>query len=241
MTTYMIVDDIIMKGGSGSGKGDKGDKGDQGETGATGTGNTGAKGNPGNTGATGAKGDPGNTGAKGDPGNTGATGPAGDTGDEADLIRERIESLENKASIFYKSMELRLNEYEDGEMLTINHPMTYHPLRFVMKAKDVYDGFIYTVNPGNDYGFNYRTQTFTPTFPATVSFGIEIAIGSAGLFLMTNGGVPRNILTGQRRDQFSIYAVLEFVPSVIDLPQNTIWPSPATDDGTLAFEPVPSE
>jgi len=229
----MIVDDIIMKGGSGSGKGDKGDKGEKGDQGETGPGG-------------GDKGDPGDKGDKGDQGDAGPAGAdgGGGTGASADLIKERIQSLENKATIFFKSMELRLNEYEDGQMLTIKHPMTYHPLRFVMKAKDLIDGFIYTVNPGNDYGFNYRTQTFTPVDPATVSYGIEIGIGSTGLFLMTNGGVPRNILTGQRRDRFSIYAVLEFVPVIFDLPQPTISPSLATDDQTLDFEPVepvPSE
>ena len=95
-------------------------------------------------------------------------------------------------------------------MLTVFHPMGYNPLRVIMKARDVQSGFVYTVNPGSDYGFNYRHAT---GFNTTQSRNIEVAIGSAGLFLTTNSGSRRNVLTGQRRGRFNIYAILEFITS----------------------------
>ena len=148
-------------------------------------------------------------------------------------VLPRVLSLEqNTTTIFYKSAELPLSQYENGKMLTIFHPMSYDPLRFVMKARDIQTGFLYTVNPGSDYGFNYRHST---GFNTDQSRSIEIAIGSAGLFLMTNGGSRRNILTAQQRDRFSIYAVLEFVPSVTNLPQNEIWQSNPYADDSLNY------
>jgi len=212
-----------VAGGGGTGDG---------STGATGA--TGPRGATGPAGPTGATGPAGSGGSLGDDAIRSNTSLIGGLGSEQNLIRNRILNLEQspKAPIFYKSAELRLNQYENGNMLTIFHPMPYDPLRFVMKARDIQTGFRYTVNPGSDYGFNYRHGMGYNTNP---SLSIDIAIGSAGLFLMTNGGSQRNILTGQRRDRFSIYAVLEFAPSVTDLPQNEIYQSSATDDGSLNF------
>ena len=237
MTEYRNVDDIIMYGGGGGGKGDKGDQGDKGDKGETGA--TGATGGTGGGTGGGEKGDQGEKGEKGDQGDQGETGPAGSdtsstnaisgntslisnlTGrvtEEGDLIRNRIKNLEDDptpVNTFYKSAELPLKDYVNGNMLIVRNPNTDNPpLRVIMKARDTLGEFTYTVNPGNDYGFNFRHNT--------QNFGVEIAVGNTGLFVMTNDGDPRNLLTTQRRDRFNIYAVLEHVPVINDLPAGEI-------------------
>ena len=204
MTIYKNVDDIIMYGTGTGGTG----------TGGTGTGGTG----------TGVTGDRGPQGPPGPPGPPGADG--GEDSDSHLLFNYRIGLLEDapKASIFYKSAELPLKDYVDGEMLTIVYTMDYGPLRIIMKARDTETGFIYTVNPGKDYGFNFRYR---------INFGLEIAVGNNGIWLMTNDGQARNILTHQRRDRFNIYAILEFIPFTSDLPQPTINQQAPTNDGSL--------
>jgi len=110
-------------------------------------------------------------------------------------IGNRVNALEQapKLSIFYRTPEFLLSQYENSKMLVIVNPLNYDPVRVFMKARDIHTGFIYVVNPGSDYGFNFRHGTqFGPGNSRT----IEVAIGSAGLFLMTNGGSRRNILTG---------------------------------------------
>ena len=147
---------------------------------------------------------------------------------QQNLIRNRVLALEQAPkTTYYKSQELRLNQYQNGQFLLFMHPMNYDPLRVVMKARDRYTGFIYTVNPGSDYGFNYRHKP-GDTFNSYRT--IEVAIGSVGLFLMTNGGSRRNILTGQRRNRFSIYAVMEFVPSIPQLSLEILPWDPYEDD-----------
>jgi len=231
MMEYRNVDDIIMYGGGGGGKGDKGDQGD--------------------------KGDDGDDGDKGDKGETGATGPAGSDGtdtsndtairgntsliatvsarvtEENTLIRKRISDLETapNAPFFYQSPEIILSDYTDGNMLVIWHPAPYDPLRIVMKARDKQTGYRYTVQPGNDYGFNYKHGI---DYNLNQALSIEIAIGNAGLFVMTNDGSARNILTGQRRDRFNIYAVLEFAP-VTYMPDMPMVQQAPTNDGSLDF------
>ena len=149
-------------------------------------------------------------------------------------VLPRVLSLEqNMTTIFYKSAELPLSQYENGKMLTVFHPMGYDPLRVIMKARDVQSGFVYTVNPGSDYGFNYR---YAMGFNTTQSRNTEVAIGSAGLFLMTNSGSRRNVLTGQRQGRFNIYAIMEFVTSPPrNLAQNEIWQSNPYADDSLNF------
>jgi len=196
MTIYKNVDDIIMYGAS--------------------------------TGGTGGTGDDSN---KGDQGETGPPGPPGADGVDSSaritLLTNRVVNLESDSMappIFYKSAELPLKDYVDGEMLTIVYTMDYGPLRIIMKARDTETGFIYTVNPGKDYGFNFRYR---------INFGLEIAVGNNGIWLMTNDGQARNILTHQRRDRFNIYAILEFIPFTSDLPQPTINQQAPTNDGSL--------
>jgi len=109
-------------------------------------------------------------------------------------------------------------------MLLIFHQMNYGPIRLVMKARDVVSGYTWTVNPGNNYGFNFRQKDLS---------GLEIAIGTDGIWLMTNDGQPRNILTTSRRDRFNIYAILEFAPVINDLPDGTIFQQAPTNDGSL--------
>jgi len=151
---------------------------------------------------------------------------------QQNLIRNRVLALEQAPkTTFYRSTELPLSQYQNGKMLVVLHPMNYDPLRVVMKARDIQTGLIYVVNPGSDYGFNFRHGT---QFNTNSHRTIEVAIGSAGLFLMTNGGSRRNILTGQRRDRFSIYAVMEFVPSIPQL-SDSILQWDATDDGSLNY------
>ena len=116
-------------------------------------------------------------------------------------------------------------------MLLIGIPLNYNPMRVVMKAKDIYTGFVYVVNPGSDYGFNFRHKT---QVNSGVQREIEVAIGSAGLFLMTNGGSARNILSGQRRGRFSLYAEMEFFPNIIGSSLG-VSQRDATDDGSLNY------
>ena len=154
-------------------------------------------------------------------------------GNMNDVLPSVLALEQNTTTIFYKSAELPLSQYENGKMLTVFHPMGYDPLRVIMKARDVQSGFVYTVNPGSDYGFNYRHAT---GFNTTQSRNIEVAIGSAGLFLMTNSGSRRNVLTGQRRGWFNIYAIMEFITSPPrNLPQNEIWQSNPYADDSLNF------
>jgi len=109
--------------------------------------------------------------------------------------------------------------------------MDYDPVRIDMKARDINTGFIYTVNPGHDYGFNYRHRQ-----PSDARFNkyIEVAIGSTGLYLMTLDGSKRNILTGQRHDRFYIYAIMEFVPNIPRLTY-TVQQFDTYDDGSLNY------
>jgi len=151
---------------------------------------------------------------------------------QQNLLRNRIEALENapKPSKFVRSAEFALKYYENGQMLVIRNPYNYDPLRVVMKARDTQTGFLYIVNPGSDYGFNFRHATQFSNNQRE----IEVAVGSSGLYLMTNGGSRRNILTGQRRDQFNIYAVMEFITNEV---QSTVgeYLTEATDDGSLNY------
>jgi len=148
-------------------------------------------------------------------------------------IRNRLDALENapKLSVFVRSRELSLNQYQNGKMLVILNPYNYDPLRVVMKARDTQTGFLYVVNPGRDYGFNFRHAT---QVGGGAQREIEVAIGSAGLYLMTNGGSDRNILSGQRRDRFVIYAVMEFVSNELQSTLGT-FQQDATDDGSLNY------
>ena len=115
---------------------------------------------------------------------------------QQNLIRNRVDALERapKSPLLYRSQEFLLSQYDNGKTLLIGIPLNYDPMRVVMKARNIYTGFIYVVNPGSDYGFNFRHKTQVNSGVERV---IEVAIGSAGLFLMTNGGSARNILTGQ--------------------------------------------
>jgi len=75
------------------------------------------------------------------------------------LIRNQVLALEQAPkNIYYMSQEIRLNQYQNGKMLVILYQMNYAPLRIIMKARDINTGYIYTVNPGHDYGFNYRIK-----------------------------------------------------------------------------------
>ena len=151
---------------------------------------------------------------------------------QQNLIRNRVLALEQAPkTIYYKSQEFRLNQYQNGMYLQFLHPMNYDPVRIDMKARDINTGFIYTVNPGHDYGFNYRHRQ-----PSDSRFDreIEVAIGSTGLYLMTLDGSKRNILTGQRCDRFYIYAIMEFVPNIPRLTY-TVQQQETYDDGSLNY------
>ena len=151
---------------------------------------------------------------------------------QQNILRNKIEVLETapKPSIFVRSDGFALKNYENGQMLVLRSPFNYDPIRVVMKAIDTITGFVYVVNPGSDYGFNFRHATQFDNKPRE----IEVAVGSTGLYLMTNSGARRNILTGQRRDRFTIYAIMEFVTNEV---QSTMgqYLTEATDDGSLNF------
>jgi len=100
--------------------------------------------------------------------------------------RTRLDALDNapKPSVFVRSTELSLNQYQNGKMLVIPNPYNYDPLRVVMKAIDTQTGFLYVVNPGRDYGFNFRHAT-------QVGGGAQREIEVATIPLIINDPVSR--------------------------------------------------